>query len=152
MPQHPTSTSKAQPQNLSINNWKQKFESCLNELSWISDVRLCGVKSGEFINLNNEETDVGKFENSKNIDLSSDSVFVLRNNNFINLWPLILFGTPQLSSTKENLNKFIIEEFRNILIQQIKCDIDNINKAEEAVSSNQIKHLEKQEFFKKESY
>lgn len=91
--------------NRLINNWKQKFESCLNELSWISDIRLCGVKSGEFINLNNEETDVGKFENSKNIDLSSDSVFVLRNNNFINLWPLILFGTPQLSSTKENLNK-----------------------------------------------
>ena len=91
--------------NRLINNWKQKFENCLNELSWISDVRLCGVKSGEFINLNNEEIALGKFENSKKIDLSSDSVFVLRNNNLINLWPLILFGTPQLSSTKENLNK-----------------------------------------------
>ena len=41
--------------NRLLNNWKQKFENCLNELSWISDVRLCGVKSGEFINLNNEE-------------------------------------------------------------------------------------------------
>ncbi len=91
--------------NRLINNWKQKFENCLNKLSWISDVRLCGVKSGSFINLKNEEITVSNFENIKNIDLYSDSVFVLRKNNFINLWPLILFSTPQLSSNKENINK-----------------------------------------------
>ena len=91
-----------------LNNWKNKFEDCLNKLSWISDIKLCGVKSGEFINLNNEKLAIGEIDNIKeikNTDMSSDSVFVFRNNNFINLWPLILFGTPQTSTTKQNLNK-----------------------------------------------
>ena len=94
--------------NRLLDNWKKKFEDCLNKLSWISDVKLCGFKSEKFINLNNEEIDIGVIENIKeikNIDNSSDAVFILRNNNIINLWPLILFGTPETSSSKQNLNK-----------------------------------------------
>ena len=90
-----------------LNNWIKKFEDCLNKLSWISDIKLCGVKSGEFINLNNEELAIGEIDNIKeikNTDMFSDSVFVFRNNNFINLWPLILFGTPQISTSKQNLH------------------------------------------------
>ena len=61
--------------------WQEPFESCLNHLSWMHEVT---------------------FEQNSH-ESTSDGLIVKRNKQVINLWPLLLFGTPITDSTTDQI-------------------------------------------------
>ena len=119
-----------------LNIWQERFDNCLNRLDWIKEIKMYGIKSGSFIELI-EEKNNDLIENNlknKNIDMTSDSVLIMRNNNVLNLWPLLLFGTPQLSSTKDKINKDPITQIyvrKDVVrLQFTPIDVDGYSQTE----------------------
>ena len=119
-----------------LNIWQERFENCLNRLDWIKEIKMYGIKSGSFIELiegQNNDLIENNLKN-KNIDMTSDSVLIMRNNNVLNLWPLLLFGSPQLPSTKDNINKDPITQIyvrKDVVrLQFTPIDVDGYSQTE----------------------
>ena len=83
---------------------KDRFENCLKQLFWFQDIKMCGIKSSSFFEfITNQNKDLIKNDlEKKTTDISSESALIIRNNNVLSLWPLILFSPPHLSSKKDN--------------------------------------------------
>jgi len=119
-----------------LNIWQERFENCLNSLDWIKEIKMYGIKSGSFIELIEEQNNDLIENNLKNkdIDMTSDSVLIMRNNNILNLWPLLLFGSPQLPSTKDKINKDPITQIyvrKDVVrLQFTPIDVDGYSQTE----------------------
>ena len=85
-----------------LENWQEKFENCLQKLDWISQIKILGINSGVSIELNGDHSNknLSTLNDQDKLSEVSDGVYVIRNEEKISLWPLVLFAVPQLSSTK----------------------------------------------------
>ena len=85
-----------------LENWQEKFENCLQKLDWISQIKILGINSGVSIELNGDHSNknLSTLNDQDRPSEVSDGVYVIRNEEKISLWPLVLFAVPQLSSTK----------------------------------------------------
>ena len=94
--------------NRLLNCWEKKIESCLTEIDWINEIKVVGIKSGLPVELKDNPSSTNSineaFKENK-IKISTNAVYILRKNRILNLWPLLLFGHPKISSKIQNENQ-----------------------------------------------
>ena len=89
-----------------IGIWREPFETAIEALTWLSDVRIIGLDHDTPIELRGTSTQLNILPD---IDMSllsgdKDGIWVIRDGAILPLWPMALFGYPSTSTSKGSTN------------------------------------------------